>query len=202
MPPLCRQGQRRSTGLAPGPACRSVPAARAALRHPDVAPLAWPRWQGKSPMVGRTRCRRREAGAVSVVAHDGDATACVRDLGDVVRAGRVETSLEDVPVDHDGAGKFAVSLALPDWAGVDHQSTGIDLRREVGRQYPVEPLSGGHRPGRGRFGRSRPSERGKAANRKGRSPRYQEILRESEKRRLTSARSDFHPGSMQRLRMR
>jgi hypothetical protein len=74
--------------------------------------------------------------------HQDDAGVCVGDGWDVVRAGRVEAPFEDVSVDHDRAGGFAVSLALFDRADVHDQGTVTDLRGQINGVDPCETSAG------------------------------------------------------------
>jgi hypothetical protein len=59
-----------------------------------------------------TEGRRRQARAVALVADENDPQVEPGGFRDPVRARRIEPPLENVPVDHDRAGKLPVALAL------------------------------------------------------------------------------------------
>jgi hypothetical protein len=73
--------------------------------------------------------RGGEAGRVPLVAHDHDLAVVVGRLGDPVRRGRVESPLEHVAIDDDGAGHLPVALALRDRSDVDHERAPLQQRR-------------------------------------------------------------------------
>jgi len=58
-----------------------------------------------------------------------------------MRAGRVEPPFEDISVDDDSVGQFAVAMTLLDRTDVDNQGTGCPDGCEVGWFNPVEPAT-------------------------------------------------------------
>ena len=60
-----------------------------------------------------------------------------------MRTGRIESPLQDVPVDDHGSRKLTVPVALLARAGVHDECTSGDLRGEVGSLDPVEVAATG-----------------------------------------------------------
>ena len=86
--------------------------------------------------------RSREAGAVALVADDDDSKV-VAHVGEVVLARRVHSPFEDVAVDCDRAGQFAVSVSLFEGPDVDDQRSSETLMLEGAWLDAVESGAGG-----------------------------------------------------------
>lgn len=85
---------------------------------------------------------RREAGAVALVADQDDSKVVSRDLGEPMRTRWIEPPLENVAVDHDGAGQVAITFPLLDGSSVDHEGSESLLSGEVHGPHPLQPLPG------------------------------------------------------------
>jgi hypothetical protein len=85
---------------------------------------------------------RREAGAVALVADQDDSKVVSRDLGEPMRTRWIEPPLENVAVDHDGAGQVAITLPLLGGSSVDHEGSESLLSGEVRGPHALQPLPG------------------------------------------------------------
>jgi hypothetical protein len=81
---------------------------------------------------------RGQAGRVTLVAHDNDASVVIGHAGDVVGTLRVESPFEHVAIDDHRTREVTVSLALVDRSDVNDESSSGDLAVEVGWGQPVE----------------------------------------------------------------
>jgi hypothetical protein len=81
---------------------------------------------------------RGEAGSVTLVAHDNDASIVIGHAGDAMGTLRVESPLEHVAIDDHRTRKVTVSLALVDRSDVNDERSGRDLAVEIDWGQPGE----------------------------------------------------------------